>query len=65
MINTELLNIRIAESGKTKKELARDLGMSPSNFYRKCNGKVDFRFNEFMYLCFLIHATKDEINSII
>jgi hypothetical protein len=65
MINTELINKRILASGKTKKELASMMGMSPSSFYRKCSGKVSFRVSEFMLLCNLIHATKDEINAII
>lgn len=65
MINTELLNQCILASGKTKKELANIMGMSSSSLYRKCSGKVTFRFSEFMLLCDLIHATIDEINAII
>lgn len=51
MVDTQLLEETIKESGKKKTYLADKLGMSIQNLRLKINGDSDFRTNEVSILC--------------
>lgn len=41
-----LLKYEMEKKGITIKQLCQNLGISPSAFFRKCNGKSDFKQSE-------------------
>ena len=55
MTNTELLEQKIAESGKKKVYLAEKVGLSPQGFRNCCSNKSEFRASHIQILC-------DELN---
>lgn len=51
MTNTELLEAKIAQSGKKKKYLAEKIGLSPAGF-RNCRiNKAEFTASQIQILC--------------
>ena len=63
-MNTRLLKGKIAEHGDTQAELAAAIGISPSNFNDKLNGKVSFRQNEIAAIRQRYHLTAEEVDLI-
>lgn len=62
MINTELLESKIKESGLKKQFIAERLNLSQQGFYLKCIGKNDFTSSEIVAFCKLLGITdKTEI----
>ena len=55
MVNTELLEDKIKESGKKKSFLAKRCNLSRQGFALKCTNKQDFTATQIMVLC-------DELN---
>lgn len=51
MVNTELLEAKIKESGKSKSYLCRKLGITLQTFRRKITNKVEFVLTEVERLC--------------
>lgn len=51
MVNTMLLDRKIAESGKTKTFLSEKMGMTIQTFKKKCTNKTDFFLSEVDILC--------------
>lgn len=46
MTNSEALMSKIAQSGKTKRHLAKMLGISTQGLYNKINNKTEFKASE-------------------
>lgn len=51
MVNTQLLESRIEQSGKRKSYLAEKLGLSVQSFRLKCINKYDFTMSQVNILC--------------
>ena len=51
MVNTELLEQKIYESGKTKSFLSRKAGMVIQTFRNKCKNQNEFTLSEVDALC--------------
>lgn len=51
MVNSELLEKKIIESGKTKSFLSQKLGVTIQTFKRKCTNNADFFLSEVDILC--------------
>lgn len=51
MVNTELLERRIAETGKTKSFLAKKMGITIQTLRKKCINQSDFKMTEVDILC--------------
>ena len=51
MVNVEMLDNKITESGKTKTFLCNKLGMTLQTFKKKCTGESDFFLSEVDTLC--------------
>ena len=58
MTNTELLEIKIKESGKKKAHLAEKCGMTPTTFGRYLRGKGEFTSSQIATLCTELNITK-------
>jgi len=58
MVNTEVLNKRIADSGLKRNYIADQLGISRYAFYLKTNGRNDFTTSEVKALCNVLGITK-------
>lgn len=55
MTNTELLEAKIAESGKKKVYLAEKIGLTYAGFRNCCTNKAEFKASQIQILC-------DELN---
>lgn len=51
MTNTELLEDRIARSGKKKNYLARKVGLTPNGFRNCVTNKAEFKASQVRILC--------------
>ncbi len=51
LVNSELLNKKIAEIGKTRKYLAFKCGVTPQTLWNKVNNVYDFTSTEVLVLC--------------
>lgn len=51
MVNTELLEKKITESGKTKTFLSEKIGVTIQTFKKKCTNNADFYLSEVDALC--------------
>lgn len=60
LTNTELLNLKIKESGFKKEFLAKEIGIKRSTLYKKVNNQLDFKDKEIQKLCKLLKLTKTE-----
>lgn len=58
MVNTQMLEDAIKESGKKKSYLADKLGITIQNFRLKCDNKSDFRTGEVAILCSELGITR-------
>ena len=57
MTNTRLLKAKIVESGKTYRELAKELHISETSLRNKVNNKAFFRLREIVELCKILDIT--------
>lgn len=55
MTNLELLEAKIAESGKKKAHLAKKVGLTPAGFRNCCLNKSEFRTGQVQILCEELH----------
>ncbi|MBE7053868.1 MAG: toxin-antitoxin system, antitoxin component, Xre family protein [Ruminococcaceae bacterium] len=51
MNNLELLESKIAESGKKKSFLAKKVGLTPAGFRNCCTNKAEFKASQIQILC--------------
>ncbi len=58
MVNTELLEERIIQSGKTKSYLADRIGCTIQTFRNKCVGNTEFKVSEVNVLCDELSITR-------
>lgn len=63
-MNARMLKGKMAEYGDTQADLAAAIGISPSNFNDKLNGKVSFRQNEIAAIRHRYRLTADEVDHI-
>ena len=64
MTNTERLKAKIAASGRTKKYLADQLGITYQGFYLKLTGKNEFIASEIQKLTKLLDIPDEEVKGI-
>lgn len=57
----ELIGAYLARTGKTKQELAKELGMSRSTLRSKLNGQTEFTLSEGYALKEILNVTADEL----
>lgn len=57
MTNTELLERKIADSGKKKGYLAAKCGMSRTQFNKCVNNKAEFKTSHVKILCYELNIT--------
>lgn len=57
----ELIGAYLARTGKTKQELAKELGMSRSTLRSKINGQTEFTLSEGYALKEILNVTADEL----
>ena len=55
MINTEILNKIINESGLKRSYIAKEIGLSPYGLAKKINGITEFKASEISELCKILH----------
>lgn len=60
MVNTQLLDEKIGESGLYIKFIIDKLGISRCGFDKKRKGKTPFRKSEIYVLCDLLHLSAEE-----
>lgn len=60
MVNEELLEKKIEESGYKKSFLAAKCGMTPTSFSAKCHNRSDFTTPEVKALCVYIKVSSLE-----
>lgn len=58
MINLELLEQKIKDSGLKKDFIAKKCGLSRSGFYKKINNQNDFTVKEINILCEVLSINK-------
>jgi hypothetical protein len=58
MVDTELLESKIKDSGKTKSYISKKIGCSLQSFRLKCLNKYDFTSTEIQGLCEELGVTK-------
>ena len=51
MVDTQLLEKAISDSGKTKTHLAKAIGCTIQSFRQRCTNRYEFRSNEVIILC--------------
>ena len=51
LVNTELLNQKITDVGKTRKYLSFKCGIAPQTLWNKINNMYDFTSTEVLILC--------------
>jgi len=64
MTNTEMLEAKITASGRTKKYLADQLGITYQGFYLKLIGKNEFIASEIQKLTKLLDIPDKEVKAI-
>ena len=57
----ELIGAYLARTGKTKQELAKELGMSRTTLRSKINGQTEFTLSEGYALKEILNVTADEL----
>lgn len=60
MVNTQLLEQKIADSGLKIGHIAKTLGLTRQGFDKKRKGKTSFRLAEVYVLCDLLHISGEE-----
>ena len=63
-MNEQLLKAKMAEHGDTQAELAKAIGISPSNFNDKLKGKVSFRQSDIAAIRQRYHLSAEEVDLI-
>lgn len=58
MVNTELLNQKIKDSGLKKEYIAEKCGLTRAGFYKKATNVSEFTTGEVTVLCKLLSITK-------
>ena len=64
MVNAQLLEEKIQQSGYKKNFLCEQLGITRQGFNKKVNGKAAFRAAEVYVLCDFLHITEEEKKTI-
>lgn len=64
MTNVELLSKAIKKSGLRRRFIADSLEMGYDSFYKKCNGKTQFKASEIKALSELLHLSLEEMQEI-
>lgn len=64
MTNTKLLQMAITNSGKTKREIAKRLGISEMGLYKKITARSEFKGNEIAKLKDILSLSSDEMSEI-
>lgn len=64
MTNTEEMNIAILKSKRTKREIAKELGISEMGLYKKINGLTEFKASEISKMKELLNLSVSELNNI-
>ncbi|CDX00733.1 Lambda repressor-like, DNA-binding domain [Desulfitobacterium hafniense] len=60
MTNTSELEVAIVRAKKTKKEIAKHLGISPMGLYKKINNDTEFKASEISKLVTLLNIEPEE-----
>lgn len=60
MVNTQLLEERIASSGLKLGYIVENVGISRQGFYKKCKGITPFRASEIYVVSDLLKLSNDE-----
>ena len=60
MVNTELLNEKIEQSGLKPQFIIETLGITPNSFYRKKNNQIPMKAAEIYVLCDLLKITDSD-----
>ena len=60
MVNTQMLDFKIGNSGFKVSYIVDILGLSRNGFDKKRKGKIPFKKPEIYVLCDLLHLTEDE-----
>lgn len=65
MVNVNKLKGKIVEMGMSVEDIAREIGIDKSTFYRKLNSSGDtFLIRECDIICRLLDLSKEEVNAI-
>ncbi len=64
MTDTTKINIAITKSRKTKREIAKMLGISEMGLYKKINAQTEFKASEISKLCNILNLTHNEMTNI-
>lgn len=64
MTNTELLEIKIKESGKTRRYLAKKCGLSYAGFRNCVTNKAEFKATHIDVLCYELNINLKEMKPI-
>lgn len=64
MTNTTKLEVAITESGKTKREIAIELGISEMALYNKIHNKAEFKASEIKKIKDCLELTQEQQNEI-
>ena len=60
MVNTNLLNEKIEQSGLKPQYIISTLGITPNSFYRKKNNQIKMKASEVYVLCDLLKITDSQ-----
>ena len=63
-MNITKLNVRLAELGMSKLELAKKIGVSPQALYKKINGKTKLKIEDLENFRKALETTDEEIREI-
>ena len=58
MVNVELLNQKIKDSGLKREYIAEQCGITRTGFYNKANNRTEFTSGEVLKLCQILSITK-------
>lgn len=63
-MNITKLNVKLAEIGMSKIELAKRVGVSPQALYKKINGNTKLKIEDLELFKNALNATEEEIKEI-
>jgi len=64
MVDTKILEERIASSGYKKKNIAKTLGITPASLRNKIINKTEFNVAEYLYLEDILKLSREESRKI-
>lgn len=59
MTNTFELEKEIRKNGYTKKQIAKEIGLTEQGFLLKINNKNEFKASEIQKLCLILNCSRD------